>query len=33
MVQEHKPGEIVARSGIYTITHHPARADMPHQVT
>jgi hypothetical protein len=29
----YKPGKIVPRSRIYTITHDPARADMPHQVT
>jgi hypothetical protein len=33
MAQEYKPGEIVPRSGIYTITHDPARMDMPHQGT
>jgi len=33
MAQEYKPGEIVPQSGIYTITHDPAHADMPHQVT
>ena len=31
--QEFKPGEIVPQSGIYTITHDPAHADMPHEVT
>jgi hypothetical protein len=31
--QEYKPGEIVPQSGIYTITHDPAHADMPHEVT
>jgi hypothetical protein len=25
--------EVVPQSGIYTITHHPAHADMPHEVT
>ena len=33
MAQEHRPGEIVPQSGIYTITHDPAHADMPHEVT
>ena len=33
MAQEFKPGELVPQSGIYTITHDPAHADMPHQVT
>ena len=33
MGQEYKPGEIVPQSGIYTITHDPAHADMPHEVT
>ena len=33
MAQEYKPGEIVPQSGIYTITHDPAHADMPHEVT
>ena len=33
MAQEFKPGEIVPQSGIYTITHDPAHADMPHEVT
>jgi hypothetical protein len=33
MAQEYKPGEIVPQSGIYTITHDPAQADMPHEVT
>jgi hypothetical protein len=28
-----QPGEIVPQSGIYTITHDPAHADMPHEVT
>ena len=29
MAQEYRPGEIVPQSGIYTITHDPAHADMP----
>jgi len=33
MAQEFKPGEIVPQSGIYTITHDAAHADMPHEVT
>ena len=33
MAQEFKPGEIVPQSGIYTITHDPAHADMPREVT
>jgi hypothetical protein len=33
VAQEYKPGEIVPQSGIYTITHDPAHADMPHEVT
>ena len=33
MAQEYKPGEIVPQSGIYTITHDQAHADMPHEVT
>ena len=33
ITQEFKPGEIVPQSGIYTITHDPAHADMPHEVT
>jgi hypothetical protein len=28
MAQEYRPGEIVSQSGIYTITHDPAHADM-----
>jgi hypothetical protein len=32
MAQVFKPGEIVPQSGIYTITHDPAHADMPHEV-
>src|ERR1700740_2029282 len=32
MAQEFKPGEIVPQSGIYTITHDPAHADLPHEV-
>jgi hypothetical protein len=26
-------GERLPQSGIYTITHDPAHADMPHEVT
>jgi YjzC-like protein len=33
MAQEYRPGEIVPQSGIYTITHDPEHADMPHEVT
>jgi hypothetical protein len=33
MAQEYRPGEIVPQSGIYTITHDAAHADMPHEVT
>lgn len=33
MAQEYKPGEIVPQSGVYTITHDPVHADMPHEVT
>ena len=33
MAQEYRPGEIVPQSGIYTITHDPAHADMPHEIT
>jgi hypothetical protein len=33
MAQGYKPGEIVPKSGIYTITRDPAHADMPHEVT
>jgi hypothetical protein len=33
MAQEYKPGQIVPQSGIYTITHDPAHADMSHEVT
>jgi hypothetical protein len=33
MAQEYKPGEIVPQSGIYTITHDPVHADMPHEAT
>jgi hypothetical protein len=29
----YKPDEIVPESGIYTIRHDPAHADMPHEVT
>jgi hypothetical protein len=28
-----QPRRIVPQSGIYTITHDPAHADMPHEVT
>jgi hypothetical protein len=31
MAQEYRPGKIVPQSGIYTITHHPAHADMLHE--
>src|SRR5689334_16961428 len=33
MAQDYKPGEIVPQSGVYRITHDPAHADMPHEVT
>jgi hypothetical protein len=33
MEQEYRPGDIVAQSGIYTITHDPVHAEMPHEVT
>jgi len=33
MAQEFKPGEVVPQSGIYTMAHDPAHADMPHEVT
>jgi hypothetical protein len=33
MAQEFRPGEIVPQAGIYTITHDPAHAGMPHDVT
>ena len=33
MAQEYKSGQIVPQSGIYTITHDPAHAGMPHEVT
>ena len=33
MAQDYKPGEIVPQSGVYTITHDPVHADMPHEVT
>jgi hypothetical protein len=33
MAQEFKPAEILPQSGIYKITHDPAHADMPHEVT
>jgi hypothetical protein len=33
MAQEYRPGEIVPQSDIYTITHDPVHADMPHEVT
>lgn len=33
MAQDYKLGEIVPQSGVYTITHDPVHADMPHEVT
>ncbi|MBV8243048.1 MAG: YjzC family protein [Hyphomicrobiales bacterium] len=33
MAQQYRPGQVVPQSGIYTITHDPAHADMPHEVT
>ena len=33
MAEEFKPGQIVPESGVYRITHDPAHADMPHEVT
>ena len=33
MAQEFRSGEIVSQSGVYTITHDPVHADMPHEVT
>ena len=33
MAQDYRPGEIVPQSGVYTITHDPVHADMPHGVT
>jgi len=33
VAQQYRPGEIVPQSGIYTITHDPAHADMPDEVT
>ena len=33
MAQDYRPGEIVPQSGVYTITHDPVHADMPHEVT
>jgi hypothetical protein len=33
MAREYRQGEIVPQSGIYTVTHDPAHADMPHEVT
>jgi hypothetical protein len=33
MAQEFRPGQIVPQSGIYTVTHDPAHADTPHEVT
>ena len=33
MAQEYRPGDIVPQSGIYTITHDPVHAEMPHEVT
>jgi hypothetical protein len=32
MAHEFKPGQIVPESGIYSITHDPQHADMPHEV-
>ena len=32
-VQSRRLGEIVPQSGVYTITHDPIRADIPHEVT
>jgi hypothetical protein len=32
MAQEYKPGEIVPQFGIYTITHDPAHAGVPHEL-
>lgn len=33
MGEQFKPGQIVPESGIYSITHDPVHADMPHEVT
>jgi hypothetical protein len=33
MTQEYRPGQIVPQSGVYTITHDPMHANMPHEVT
>jgi hypothetical protein len=33
MAQEFKPGHIAPESGIYSISHDPQHADMPHEVT
>jgi hypothetical protein len=33
VAQHYRPGEIVPQSGVYTITHDPVHADMPHEVT
>jgi hypothetical protein len=33
VAQGSRPGEIVPQSGIYTITHDAAHADIPHDVT
>jgi hypothetical protein len=33
MAQQFRPGKMVPQSGIYTITHDPAYADRPHDVT
>jgi hypothetical protein len=33
MAEEYKPGQIVPQSDVYTITHDPVHADMPHEVT
>ena len=33
MAQEYRPSDIVPESDIYTITHDPVHAEMPHEVT
>jgi hypothetical protein len=33
VAQEYKPSQIVPESGIYSISHDPQHADMPHEVT
>jgi hypothetical protein len=33
MAQDYRPGAIVPQSGVYTITHDPVHADIPHEVT